>query len=50
MILTAVNLIGKRKALEKLPWIDVDEVEEIERDEFADALDRFGGSGEQNNR
>lgn len=50
MILTAVNLIGKRKALEKLPWIDVDEVDEIERDEFADALDRFGGSGEQDNR
>lgn len=41
MILNALNLIGRRKALEKLDWIDVDEVDEIEQDEFAQGLDRL---------
>lgn len=41
MILSAVNIIGRRKALEKLDWIDVDEVDEIEQDEFAQSLDRL---------
>ena len=41
MILSALNLIGRRKALEKLDWIDVDEVDEIEQDEFAQGLDRL---------
>lgn len=41
MIMSAVNLIGRRKALEKLDWIDVDEVDEIEQDEFAQGLKRL---------
>ena len=41
MILASVNLIGRRKALEKLTFIDTDEVEEIERDEYADAQSRL---------
>ena len=41
MILSAANLIGRRKALEKLPFIDVDEVDEIEQDEFAEAQGRL---------
>lgn len=41
MILSAVNVIGRRKALEKLDWIDVDEVDEILQDEFSQGLDRL---------
>ena len=46
MILTSVNLIGRRKALEKLPFIDADEVEEIEQTDFEDAQDRLTLEGE----
>ena len=41
MIMSAINLIGRRKALEKLDWIDVDEVDEIEQDDYAQSLERL---------
>lgn len=41
MILSATNLIGRRKALEKLPFIDTDEVDEVEETEFEDAQGRL---------
>ena len=41
MILAAANLLGQRKTLEKLPFIDVDEVDEIMADEFANAQNRI---------
>ena len=41
MVLNAVNLIGRRKALEKLPFIDVDEVDEILQDEYGESQERY---------
>lgn len=41
MVLEAANLIGRRKALEKLPWITVDEVDEIELNEDTAARERL---------
>lgn len=41
MILQAANVLGQRKTLEKLPFVDVDEVDEILADEYAEGLERL---------
>lgn len=41
MVLAAANQLGQRKTLEKLPFVDVDEVDEILEDEFAGGLGRL---------
>lgn len=41
MIMTAANMLGQRKTLEKLTFVDVDEVDEIMQDEFANAQERI---------
>lgn len=41
MILNAANVIGKHMTLKKLTFLDPDEVEEVEQDDFADGLDRL---------
>ena len=44
-VMSAANLLGQRKALEKLPFVTVDEVDEIMDDEYANGQSRLMGNG-----
>lgn len=44
-VMSAANLLGQRMALKKLPFVTVDEVDEIMDDEYANGQSRLMGNG-----